>query len=148
MLDLNILFTALTYLLAAVGAHIGMVDDDYHRDVGLVYPLPDYKGNATRIFEIKNSPECMPLGGQFLSIKICKEDVKCTFYTGDSCVAGQDNFAVAIGCGDADHVNAHTKDHFHHYRCGPASEARATNQTITTVPHDATQDTPIDNMAN
>jgi hypothetical protein len=89
-------FALISHLGFAV-AHTGMIDNDDHRDVGLIYTKPNFQGETKAIFEIKDKPECLPLhaypsrayinqltrhsGQLIMSILICKTDVKCTFHT-------------------------------------------------------------------
>lgn len=61
--------------------HQGMVDTATLRDVGVIYGKPNFQGRNKFIFEIKAAPECLPLNTGVASIKICKSDVACTFYT-------------------------------------------------------------------
>lgn len=75
-----------------------------------------------------------------VSIRICKTDVACTFFTGNSCVAGTDNFAVRIGCGDASNVTTPHGDYFKYYRCGAAESRIVPDMEIVTKPHEKDDD--------
>lgn len=94
-----------------------------------------------------------------VSIKICKTDVECTFFakkkahgtnirhhTGGvssndpNCKADPDNYAVAIGCGDAAEIKTDVGTHFDYYTCSSPKKAGPAHAKIETKPHDSSKD--------
>ncbi|KAF2826501.1 hypothetical protein CC86DRAFT_292865 [Ophiobolus disseminans] len=122
-------------ITALPGPHIGMVENNDLRDVGVVYSKANYQGTTKFVFELKNKSDCLDFDDTVLSIKICKQDVECVFYTGSSCNASNDNFAVAIGCGDVAEVKTPKGNHFKRYRCGKPGAMGSVNFTVPTTPH-------------
>ncbi|KAF1918153.1 hypothetical protein BDU57DRAFT_444093 [Ampelomyces quisqualis] len=130
----------LVLAMALPGPHRGMVDNDSIRDVGEIYTKPDFSGNRKFIFETKSTPECLPLFAEIASIRICKTDVACTFYTGVSCSADRSNHAVRVGCGDVANVTTPWGKYFKYYRCGAAEKQGVMDIELATEPHDDSND--------
>ena len=66
MILINHVFTLLCLLgtsLVASRPHDGMVNNDYIRDVGVVYSESQIKGDRTFLLAVKAKPECIPLYG-------------------------------------------------------------------------------------
>ncbi|KAH7089846.1 hypothetical protein FB567DRAFT_590638 [Paraphoma chrysanthemicola] len=121
--------------------HEGMIDNEFIRDVGVVFSKPNFQGDKKFIFEIKDESACQVFGaGDLPSIKICKSDVQCNFYTGSNCELSQSNYVIAIGCGDVAQVSTPVGNYFKHYKCGQVGQLGPVNQTIKTIPHDPTAD--------
>jgi hypothetical protein len=61
----TLFFAVVLYLIgmafAAPRPHIGMINNADVQDVGVVYPLPNYGGDATFLLIYKGEPRCMPL---------------------------------------------------------------------------------------
>lgn len=74
------------------------------------------------------------------SIMICKTDVACTFYTGSSCVAGPNNYAVHVGCGDVKNVTTPQGKYFKYYSCGAADQKVSADIELVAKPHDDSTD--------
>jgi hypothetical protein len=47
--------------MALPSPHEGFVDTQTLRDVGILYSEANFKGENTLVYEIKNTPECLPL---------------------------------------------------------------------------------------
>ncbi|KAH7411770.1 hypothetical protein DE146DRAFT_771372 [Phaeosphaeria sp. MPI-PUGE-AT-0046c] len=165
MKNVQCLFLAILGLLglsiALPQPHTGMVDTATIRDVGLIYGETDFKGPGKLVFEIKAGPKCLPLNTGVVSIKICKSDAACTFYTvrrsysaisvhkpenkanilkGGGCDLGPSNYAVRIGCGDFKDVKTPVGSFFTNYACGHADFKPLANMTLKTTSHDSRND--------
>jgi hypothetical protein len=61
----NLLIMVILAILGLVAAtpspHVGMVDTAQLRDVGVVYTEPNFRGERTFIYEVKDSPQCLNL---------------------------------------------------------------------------------------
>ena len=62
---IQILTFAVFYLaglaMALPEPHKGMIDNDYVRDVGVVYSKPNFQGKSKFVFELKEQSECLVL---------------------------------------------------------------------------------------
>ncbi|KAF1939203.1 hypothetical protein EJ02DRAFT_497698 [Clathrospora elynae] len=131
--------------LAAPRPHIGMVNNDYVRDVGAVYPNLAYGGEGTFLLEAKNKPECITLYN-IVSIQICIANTECAFYTSADCGASKgESAAFIVGHGDVEQVPADTMAIYGSYQCDPdhSDDDMTTPNTpvyLQTSPHDPSKD--------
>ncbi|PZD23726.1 hypothetical protein A1F96_09985 [Pyrenophora tritici-repentis] len=132
-------------VFAAPRPHIGMIDNEVARDVGVVFTQPHFQSPATFLLLDKVSPQCMPLAAiKVMSVQVCVEAVNCDFYRGIGCGIGSGEKPVfTVGCGDVAEVPSSLIDVYRSYKCQLASnhaiDGHATVE-VPTTPHDPDQD--------